>query len=60
VKIALTWRFAKTISTLPSIAEACCVYAAGTHFPHPCIEAAVLKAIILAQKNGARTALDID
>ncbi|MGR3290720.1 MAG: bifunctional 5-dehydro-2-deoxygluconokinase/5-dehydro-2-deoxyphosphogluconate aldolase, partial [Paracoccaceae bacterium] len=32
----------------------------GTHLSHPDTEAAVLKALTLARKNGARTALDID
>lgn len=42
------------------IADARCVCATGTHLSHPRTEAAVLKALILARKNGARTALDID
>ncbi len=42
------------------IADARCVCATGTHLSHPRTEAAVLKALTLARKNGARTALDID
>ncbi len=42
------------------IAEARCVTATGTHLSHPRTEAAVLKALHLARKNGAKTALDID
>ncbi|TDX85122.1 5-dehydro-2-deoxygluconokinase [Neorhizobium sp. R1-B] len=42
------------------IADARCVCVTGTHLSHPRTEAAVLKALILARKNGARTALDID
>jgi 5-dehydro-2-deoxygluconokinase len=42
------------------IAEAGCVTVTGTHLSHPRTEAAVLKALRLARKNGARTALDID
>ena len=34
--------------------------ATGTHLSHPRTEAAVLKALTLARKHGARTALDID
>lgn len=42
------------------IAEARAVLATGTHLSHPRTEAAVLKALQLARKHGARTALDID
>ena len=42
------------------IAEARCVTVTGTHLSNPRTEAAVLKALRLARKNGARTALDID
>jgi 5-dehydro-2-deoxygluconokinase len=42
------------------IAEARAVLATGTHLSHPRTEAAVLKALELARKHGARTALDID
>ncbi len=42
------------------IAEARAVVATGTHLSHPKTEAAVLKALRLARKHGARTALDID
>ncbi|MEF9603557.1 5-dehydro-2-deoxygluconokinase [Paracoccus sp. PXZ] len=42
------------------IAEARSVLATGTHLSHPRTEAAVLKALDLARKHGARTALDID
>jgi 5-dehydro-2-deoxygluconokinase len=42
------------------IAEARAVVATGTHLSHPRTEAAVLKALHLARKHGARTALDID
>ena len=42
------------------IAEAGAVLATGTHLSHPRTEAAVLKALTLARKHGARTALDID
>ena len=42
------------------IAEAGCVTATGTHLSHPQVEAATLKAIRLANENGAKTALDID
>ncbi|MCK5932007.1 MAG: 5-dehydro-2-deoxygluconokinase [Fulvimarina manganoxydans] len=42
------------------IAEARAVVATGTHLSHPRTEAAVLKALDLARKHGARTALDID
>ena len=42
------------------IAEARAVVATGTHLCHPRTEAAVLKALRLARKHGARTALDID
>ena len=42
------------------IAEARAVVATGTHLSHPRTEAAVMKALTLARKHGARTALDID
>lgn len=42
------------------IAEARSVLATGTHLSHPRTEAAVLKALTLARKHGAKTALDID
>jgi len=42
------------------IAEARCLLATGTHLSHPRTEAAVLKALALARKHGAKTALDID
>ncbi|MBC7674557.1 MAG: 5-dehydro-2-deoxygluconokinase, partial [Rhodoferax sp.] len=42
------------------IAEARCITATGTHLSNPRTEAAVLKALLLAKANGARTALDID
>ena len=42
------------------IARARGVVATGTHLSHPRTEAAVLKAIRLAKKHGAKTALDID
>lgn len=42
------------------IAEARAVVATGTHLSHPRTEAAVLKALELARRHGARTALDID
>lgn len=42
------------------IARARCVTATGTHLSNPQTEAAVLKALRLARKNGAQTALDID
>lgn len=42
------------------IAEARSVVATGTHLSHPQTEAAVLKALDLARKSGAQTALDID
>ena len=42
------------------IAEARAVVATGTHLSHPQTEAAVLKALALARKHGAQTALDID
>ncbi len=42
------------------IAEARAVVATGTHLSHANTEAAVLKALNLARKHGARTALDID
>ena len=42
------------------IAGARAVVATGTHLSHPRTEAAVLKALALARKHGARTALDID
>lgn len=42
------------------IAEARCVLATGTHLSHPRTEAAVMRALHLARKHGAQTALDID
>ncbi len=42
------------------IARARAVVPTGTHLSHPRTEAAVLKAVKLARKNGARTGLDID
>jgi 5-dehydro-2-deoxygluconokinase len=42
------------------IARSGAVCVTGTHLSHPQTEAAVLKALRLARKNGARTALDID
>ncbi len=42
------------------VAEARSVVATGTHLSHPKTEDAVLKALNLAKKHGARTALDID
>lgn len=42
------------------IASARAVVATGTHLSHKNTEAAVLKALNLARKHGARTALDID
>ncbi len=42
------------------IAEARAVVATGTHLSHPRTTAAVLKALELGRKHGARTALDID
>ncbi|MFN6925599.1 MAG: 5-dehydro-2-deoxygluconokinase [Tabrizicola sp.] len=42
------------------ISEARSVVATGTHLSHPRTEAAVLKALALARKHGAQTALDID
>ncbi|MEZ5931008.1 MAG: 5-dehydro-2-deoxygluconokinase [Alphaproteobacteria bacterium] len=42
------------------IAEARAVLATGTHLSHPRTEAAVIKALKLGRKHGARTALDID
>ncbi|MTE02183.1 5-dehydro-2-deoxygluconokinase, partial [Paracoccus sp. YIM 132242] len=42
------------------ISEARAVLATGTHLSHPRTEAAVIKALELARKHGARTALDID
>ncbi len=42
------------------IARARAVVATGTHLSHPQTEAAVLKALDLAKKQGAKTALDID
>ncbi|MEO9517377.1 MAG: 5-dehydro-2-deoxygluconokinase [Paracoccaceae bacterium] len=42
------------------IAQACAVVATGTHLSNPSTEAAVIKALQLARKSGARTALDID
>ncbi|NTE84533.1 5-dehydro-2-deoxygluconokinase [Agrobacterium tumefaciens] len=42
------------------IADARSVVATGTHLSHPRTEAAVIKALELARKTGAQTALDID
>ncbi|MGN7871433.1 bifunctional 5-dehydro-2-deoxygluconokinase/5-dehydro-2-deoxyphosphogluconate aldolase [Paracoccus sp. 22332] len=42
------------------IADARAVLATGTHLSHPRTEAAVIKALDLARRHGARTALDID
>jgi 5-dehydro-2-deoxygluconokinase len=42
------------------IADSRAVVATGTHLSHPRTEAAVLKALTLARKHGAQTALDID
>ncbi|SES47839.1 5-dehydro-2-deoxygluconokinase [Rhizobium sp. NFR03] len=42
------------------IARSRSVVATGTHLSHPNTEKAVLKALELARKHGARTALDID
>lgn len=42
------------------IAEARCVCVTGTHLSHPKTEAAIVKALNIAQKIGAKTALDID
>jgi len=42
------------------IESARCVTVTGTHLSHASTEAAVLKALHLARKNGAKTALDID
>ncbi|WBU59942.1 bifunctional 5-dehydro-2-deoxygluconokinase/5-dehydro-2-deoxyphosphogluconate aldolase [Paracoccus albus] len=42
------------------IASARSVLATGTHLSHPQTRAAVLKALELAKKHGAKTALDID
>ena len=42
------------------IADSRAVVATGTHLSHGRTEAAVLKALKLARKHGARTALDID
>ncbi|NHF73452.1 bifunctional 5-dehydro-2-deoxygluconokinase/5-dehydro-2-deoxyphosphogluconate aldolase [Paracoccus xiamenensis] len=42
------------------IASARSVLATGTHLSHPQTRAAVLKALELARKHGAQTALDID
>ena len=42
------------------IAETRSVLATGTHLSHPRTEAAVLRALDLARRHGARTALDID
>ncbi len=42
------------------IASARAVVATGTHLSNPRTEAAVLKALLLARRHGARTALDID
>jgi 5-dehydro-2-deoxygluconokinase len=42
------------------IAEARAVLATGTHLSHPRTAAAVVKALTLGRKHGARTTLDID
>ena len=42
------------------IADTRSVLATGTHLSNPRTEAAVLKALTLARKHGAQTALDID
>lgn len=42
------------------VAEARAVVATGTHLSHPRTEAAVLRALHLARRHGAQTALDID
>ncbi len=42
------------------IASARAVVATGTHLSNPRTEAAILKALTLARRHGARTALDID
>ncbi|MFN4129997.1 MAG: 5-dehydro-2-deoxygluconokinase [Paracoccaceae bacterium] len=42
------------------IAQARCVLATGTHLSHPRTEAAVMRALELARRHGAQTALDID
>lgn len=42
------------------VAETRAVVATGTHLSHPDTEKAVLKALGLARRHGARTALDID
>lgn len=42
------------------IASSRCLLATGTHLSHPRTEAAVITALTLARKHGARTALDID
>lgn len=42
------------------IARAKCICATGTHLSNPRTEAAVLKALSIARKNGQVTALDID
>jgi 5-dehydro-2-deoxygluconokinase len=42
------------------VADARAVVATGTHLSHPRTEAAVLKALALARRHGARTGLDID
>ncbi len=42
------------------IADTRCVTATGTHLSHINTEAAVLKALNIARKNGIKTALDID
>ncbi|MFC3631551.1 5-dehydro-2-deoxygluconokinase [Paracoccus angustae] len=42
------------------IAEARAVLATGTHLSHPRTRAAVIRALELAKKHGAQTALDID
>ena len=42
------------------IAETRCVLASGTHLSHPRTEAAILRALDLAEASGAKTVLDID
>ncbi len=42
------------------IARARCVTVTGTHLSHPRTESAVIKALELARRSGARTALDVD
>lgn len=42
------------------IAQSRAVVATGTHLSHPRTRAAVIKALNLARKHGARTALDVD